>query len=113
MWVTGVLCCLLPMLPAQPRPSPRCGLHWPAVWPAPLTTQHHRTPHTRYSDTGSGIPHGRQYLLHPRILFILIVVAYKVVYHVAFVAFIKLSCACVTPLTLGSDVLLFARCVHS
>ena len=45
--------------------------------------------------------------------FILIVVSYKVVYHVAFVAFIKLSCACVTPLSLGSDVLLFARCVHS
>ena len=39
--------------------------------------------------------------------------AYKIVYHVAFVAFIKLSCACVTPLSLGSDVLLFARCVHS
>ena len=45
MMVTGVLCCLLPMLPAQPRPSPRCGPHWPAVWPAPLTTQHHRTSH--------------------------------------------------------------------
>ena len=37
-----------------------------------------------------------------------IVVAYKIVYHV-----VCIELACVTPLSLGSDVLLFARCVHS
>ena len=100
------------MLPAAhvACPAPAQPKMWPALASSLACASHHPTsPHlTLVIVTLAVIYLMADNIASKNIQFMLIVVAYKIVYHV-----VCIELACVTPLSLGSDVLLFARCVHS